>query len=297
MVPPRSDRQFVLVTTSRDECLEARLVLDAVGIPCEAVNQGSQWGLEVPVEHGARATTELAAYHQEKAERLRDRIARPVAYRGAAAAVGVYGGVLLLVAWLASQSALGLDWRAAGRMEAGLVLDGQWWRVTTALTLHADAGHLLSNLIFGTVLGWFAGQILGGGVAGLVILAGGSLGNLINAMVQAPTHTSIGASTAVFAALGVGVANAWRTASSHAENPRRRFRPLVAGIVLLAFTGMGGERTDVVAHLTGFLSGLFVGWIGCRLPGRWLASSQVQYAAALAAIALLAAAWVTGLLA
>jgi rhomboid protease GluP len=70
-----------------------------------------------------------------------------------------------------------------------------------------------------------------------------------------------------------------------------RWSPLIGGILLLAFTGIGGERTDVAAHVTGFGSGLLFGWIGCRLPASWLAKRSVQQSAGWIAIAVIAYAW------
>jgi hypothetical protein len=70
---------------------------------------------------------------------------------------------------------------------------------------------------------------------------------------------------------------------------------LIGGLVLFGLTGVGGERTDVMAHATGFLAGLLLGWIGCRLPARWLGNSGVQWAAGLAALAVVGIAWQSAL--
>jgi membrane associated rhomboid family serine protease len=182
-------------------------------------------------------------------------------------------------------------------MQAGEVVTGQWWRAVTALTLHADAGHVLANLVFGAVFGLLAGRALGGGVAWLVIVAAGVLGNLANAWVRPPEHVSIGASTAVFASLGMLVAHALYHWRDERGTGLRRWRPLVGGLLLLAYTGVGGPRTDVVAHVTGFLAGLLIGWAGCRLPPRVLASGRVQAAAGLAALVIVVVAWAAALIA
>src|SRR5207244_553503 len=68
---------------------------------------------------------------------------------------------------------------------------------------HADVGHLLANLIAGSILAVFLAQILGGGVTWLSVLASGAIGNAVNALFQPPSHTAIGASTAVFGAIGI----------------------------------------------------------------------------------------------
>jgi len=75
----------------------------------------------------------------------------------------------------------------------------------------------------------------------------------------------------------------------------RRWSPLVGGVLLLAYTGTGGERTDVAAHLTGFVAGLLVGWIGSRLPEAALRSPRLQATAAAAALILLVSSWLVAL--
>ncbi len=287
----------VFRTRQQNECLESRLVLHAAGISAEAVHRDGWWLLVVSSADRAVSAAELEAYRQENLVRSNHRHTAVPIYDGAVAAVLGYSGIIILVALLSDQSAFGVDWLAAGRMRAGSVMAGQWWRTVTALTLHLDAGHLISNLAFGTVFGFLAGQVLGGGVAWLAIVIAGALGNFMNAAVQAPNHSSIGASTAVFAALGVVVAHALRHWRSVPEKPLRRWSPLIGGVLLLAFTGLGGEHTDVVAHVTGFLAGLVIGWLGCRVPHEWLRSNAVQKSAGFVTVALVATAWIVGLVA
>ncbi len=284
--------ETVVRTRHRNECQELRLVLDAVGIPAEALFRDGWWLVIVDQNQLDTAVSELDDYRRENPVRsLQRRQAVPV-YGGAATAVFVYAAIILLFFALTVVGAFGLDWRWTGRMQAGRVVSGEWWRVVTALTLHQDSGHILANLGFGSVFGFLAGRIFGGGVAWLAIVVAGALGNFVNALVQAPSHSSIGASTAVFAALGLIVAHALCHRGSEPERPLRRWSPLIAGVLLLAYTGVGGERTDVVAHLTGFLSGLLIGFLGCRLSDDSLASGVVQKWAGLAAIVLVAIAWI-----
>lgn len=296
MYEPPPGCESVFRTRHRDHCLEARLVLDAAGIPAEAGYRDGWWLLVVNQNDLEKSAAELNAYRRENPVRVKRAGGSVPIYDGAAAAVFFYAAVIVLIAVLSAQWAFGLEWLPAGRMQAGKVVAGEWWRTVTALTLHIDAGHITANLVFGMVFGFLAGQALGGGVAWLAIVVAGSLGNLMNALVQAPTHNSIGASTAVFAALGVIVSHALRYWGAEREKPLRRWSPLIGGVLLLAYTGTGGERTDVAAHLTGFMAGLAIGWLGCRLPDRWLSSRSIQRRAGIATLAIVAAAWAVGLI-
>lgn len=298
MNPTGTDLAILARSRHRQEAMDARLVLDAVGVPAEAIFRDGWWLLLVAVEDQERALEELRAYRAEN-----PRIARPAPVRipsfgGGPTGILVYGLVLVGIAVAANRWLFGLDWVDAGVMRAGLVRGGEWWRTLTALTLHGDAGHLSANLAFGTVFGLFAAQALGGGVAWCGIVLAGALGNGLNALVQPDWHSSLGASTAVFAALGILVAHALRYRHTLAAGAGliRRWSPLIGGIALLAYTGTGGERTDVVAHLTGFLAGLGLGWSCSRLPVATLERPIVQRIAAAAAIGLIATGWTVALL-
>ena len=288
-------REPVYRTQRRDECMELRLVLNAAGISAEAQHQDGWWLLIVLSHDLARSTAEIDAYRQENAvSSTRPSIAFP-GYEGGGVAVTVYALVILVIATWDEVSAFDVDWQSAGTMEAGKVVGGQWWRCLTALTLHVDVGHLIANLVFGVLFGLIAGRILGGGVAGLAMVIAGALGNFVNAMLRAPMHSSIGASTAVFAALGMIVFHAIGSGWSDRQTMMKRWSPLIGGLVLFAYTGIGSERTDVVAHATGFSAGMLVGWIGYQVPPHVLANKQVQVVAGSAAIALIAAAWIIAL--
>jgi len=150
-----------------------------------------------------------------------------------------------------------VDWIEIGNAHASQILDGQWWRLVTALTLHADWLHLLSNLAIG---GFFVVHLcrdLGSGLAWSLLLASGVLGNLANAQVQLPSHSSVGSSTAVFGAVGIlGAISMVR----YRHHLRRRWPlPVAAALSLLALLGTEGKQTDLGAHLFGFLFGFCLG--------------------------------------
>jgi len=295
MYEPPSGHEVVFETGSRGESLELRFVLESIGIAAKNEQFRGGWLILVSRDDAARAVEEIASYRLETAEQSTHRRVAIPTYGGAMLGAFAYAGVLMLVAVLMGRSVFGLDWWSAGKMQAGLVMEGQCWRTVTALTLHLDPGHIGSNLVFGCVFGLMAGRVLGGGVAWLVIVFSGALGNLVNAMLQSADHTSIGASTAVFSALGVLVSHALKPRSGPRESFLKRWSPLIAGLVLFGFTGVGGENTDVTAHVTGLLSGLVLGWVGVALSSDWLGNRRVQQVCGAAALIVVAVAWIVGL--
>jgi len=111
--------------------------------------------------------------------------------------------VLLLVYSYQHIGSIDVDLINFGSANAGLIKQGEWWRSVTALTLHSGFRHLIGNLTFGVIIGLFISQHLGSVLAWFSILLAGMLGNIISAYVQTSAHRSIGASTAVFAVLGI----------------------------------------------------------------------------------------------
>lgn len=206
----------VFHSRNRTRCHEMWMVLDAAGIRAEIDRRRGVWLLLVPEEDLAAASGELDDYLEET---LREPRPQPVPVKpqpGGTMGVLLYVMVLVGTAGLAGRFAFGADWFEVGRLQSAAVVEGQWWRAFTALTLHVDPAHLVANLAFGAVFGFLAAQGLGGGVAWLSILLAGGMGNLANAWLQPPQHNAIGASTAVFGALGVLVALSlyhWRNRS------------------------------------------------------------------------------------
>lgn len=292
MYPPASYRE-VYRSRDRDACELRALVLRAVGIQCAMGVADGAFVIFVAAHEAAYAAQQLQEYEHENARR--DSPAVPLRlHRFAGMAAALYALVLVGIAYLAGESTGGRDWSEVGALLPNVSSDGEWWRIVTALTLHSDAAHLLSNLVFGIVFGYFAAQLIGPGVAWLSILLAGALGNWVDSVLMFDGRATIGASTAVFATLGMVASYAWRQRPATALKWAQRVAPLVAAIALLAFTGAGGERTDVVAHLTGFGAGIAFGLLHASARLQRVHARIRQVVAGVAALAIIAGAWAWG---
>lgn len=204
------------------------------------------------------------------------------------AVISIFASVLLLCTIYAAtffynnQHEVALKYGAS----ALYILQGEYYRIISALLLHADIEHLAGNvaaLIFlGIPLCSMAGTVRG---VCLIILSGAT-GNLINAYMYRSTHLSIGASTAVMGAVGTLVSlqiirrhierknssMLKKVASGSREGSLAGLRGSAIFIIAsgAAFVGMmsGGEYTDVSAHIFGFLAGLILGFPGLLLIKR-----------------------------
>jgi membrane associated rhomboid family serine protease len=290
MEDPRFEIVSLYGPGSKTRCQEYALVLQAVGIPCDVRPRDGEFALVVQAQDADRALEQLGLYLNENPVRPAPFDPRLGGLEGLACAC-LYGVTILLIDILQRNQAFDLDWLRAGMSDAGLIRAGEWWRAVTALGLHADTVHLAGNLVFGLVFSFFAGQLLGWGLAWSGMLLAGALGNALNAFVQGPGHTSVGASTAVFATLGILAAYTWK----RRPTPINRWVPLGSGVALLAFLGMGGERTDIFAHVAGFGSGCVFGLVFGVLETRALLAPWHKHTLGLAASLFFVLAWTLAL--
>jgi len=196
-------------------------------------------------------------------------------------------GLLLLLCYsIAAQWLPKLAWLVRVAADAERIVHGELWRTVTALTLHADIAHVLSNAVAGGLFFTAVASLEGVGFGGALVLLAGAGGNLANAFLHGSAHVSDGASTAVFGAVGllgsVGMTRRRRSRFSR----WRAWLPIGAAFALLGMLVSSGQRVDIWAHFFGLLvgpvPGLLVGLASPRSPG--LHSQWVCGAAAVAVI-------------
>jgi membrane associated rhomboid family serine protease len=211
---------------------------------------------------------------------------------GALAGLAMAGVLAAAYLTTGSREADGTAFRA-GAADAARILSGEVWRTATALTLHADASHLVANATAIALLGAAVCRTLGPGVGVALVVASGILGNAVNALLRGPPHVSVGASTAVLGAIGVLSGLAF---TRQRRLPRRRARawlPLAAGLALLGMLG-SDPRSDLGAHFFGFIAGIGLG-ATTGLVTRGPARPRTQGALLAASLAVLLASWACAL--
>lgn len=275
---------------SRGRADEWALALASQGLhPKVLRGNGRGFLLAVPEPERERAEAVLEAYEAENApvREARSPAPRdPDALRNASLA----SASLLAFFLVTGPRSPDVSWFARGGADASRILDGELWRAVTALTLHADGPHVAGNALLGAVFGSAVCRTLGPGVALAWVVAAGALGNLANAWLRTAAHVSVGASTAVFGALGIlgglGLTRRLRLG----VRGRRAWIPVAATLGLLAMLGTGGERVDLWAHAFGLLAGVALGVAAPRSPSRGL-----QWGAGLAALAGVLGSWALAL--
>jgi membrane associated rhomboid family serine protease len=280
---------------TRDDKLaeEWELVLLAQGLSPIVRRSPAGVVLAIPEHDVEKARAVLLAYERENPEKPLGR-AEPESSAGSFVASAMAGILIMGFFIVTDLSASTVSWFERGSADVHKILNGELWRTVTALTLHADVAHALSNAVAIVLFLGLLSSFLGAGVAAALILLAGALGNFANAFLHSPPHVAIGASTSVFGAVGVlgglGVVMRRRRTLSW----RRAWLPVGASLALLGMLGTGGERVDVWAHLLGLLVGgvlgMLIAIVTSRPPGLGM-----QRACGAAAAAVLIYCWTLAL--
>lgn len=273
---------------------EAALVLEASGLHPQVGSGPEGFALWIPALEANAARAALAAFEHENpppawpppAPAVLDPAAIPHALALAAA--------LLAFFLVTGARRAGAAWFERGAADAARVRAGEAWRAVTALTLHADLPHVAGNAVAGALFLAGVFRAFGFGVGAALVLLSGVAGNLANAILRTGPHEVVGASTAVFGALGVLAGRGLVLGRGRGLRGRRAFVPVAAALALLAMIGTEGERVDVWAHGFGLAAGLGLGALASGLDAA-LASPRAQRLGGAAAVAGVVAAWALAL--
>jgi rhomboid protease GluP len=279
----------VRVAASRQRADEWAVVLAAADIPHRLRRRIDGWALIVPAPDAAAALESLDAYDRENIADDADRgdaitPSRPVTM------VGLYVALMLIGLFAITGSrAAHSEWFERGSADASRIMAGEWWRAVTALTLHADAPHLLGNALASALLVTAVCQELGSGIGLWLLLLAGASGNALTAAVHGAGHVSVGASTAIFGAIGVLAALRIVTPGRAGSRPGKWWIVAAASLALLALLGTG-PNADLLAHMFGLLIGGALGLVAAPTL-RWTPPAPVQWLLVAAAGAAVWGAW------
>lgn len=275
---------------------EAALVLEASGLHPRIAGGAEGFTLVVAPDEAAPAQAALAAFERENPRPQPAPAPAPAPRLDPLAGTHALAVAAALLAFFAVTDARRPDaiWFARGAADAARIVAGEPWRAVTALTLHADFGHVVGNAVAGALFLAGVFRVFGFGVGGALVLLAGAGGNLCNAWLRSAPHEVVGASTAVFGALGLLAGRALVAGRGRGVRGRRAFVPIAAALALLAMIGTEGERVDVWAHGFGLAAGLGLGALASGL-GATIGSPRTQRLGGAAALAGIAGAWALAL--
>jgi membrane associated rhomboid family serine protease len=145
-----------------------------------------------------------------------------------------------------------------GAMQPLAIAQGhQYWRLFTAMFLHAGLLHLALNMyglyLFGTIIEQAFGEIR----FLAIYLAAGLMASVASFLFSDPRSVAVGASGAIFGLLGAWVAFNFRRRGNTFAAANLRMAALLIGLNL--FLGFSIRGIDNFAHLGGLVTGIVAG--------------------------------------
>lgn len=174
-----------------------------------------------------------------------------------------FAALFVVVFWFTGTADGRSVWFIGGRLDRKALFLGEWWRLMTAATLHADFAHLAGNFGFLWLLAWAGAERVGSGMTALAWLVT-AIAGFGASLLMSDVSLTVGASGGLFGLLGLVSAHAYRLRDRHGLSVRERLRTLGSGVLLLAFTGFS-PGSNIGAHVGGFVAGVALAAV---VPGR-----------------------------
>jgi membrane associated rhomboid family serine protease len=274
---------------NRRQAMDWSLVLASQGLEGALIETPEgDFGLIVPWSHAAAARDAIGTYREEnRLWRWQRRIpSTPLVFHWGST------GWVLVMAVMAALSARIPGLYAAGQMQKSGVSHCEVWRLLTATMLHADGGHLASNLMVGYLFVGVAMGLWGAGVALFSVMLAGVLGNLAGWMVYPPEYSAVGASGMVMGAIGLLAASPVPSGKLRNLSLSLLLRTVTPAVLLFVFYGFSPKPgTDWIGHTVGFVTGVAFGWIWRPLRKAKGTPTKLNWILLATTVALACAAW------
>ncbi len=299
--------EVLLAPAGERQTLEWLLLLEALGIPHRLTFEAGAdtWRIAVPGVRAEEAGRQIRLYETENAGWPPPPKPLPVPVQRTGWSAMWVAGLLIALYWWCGPYSRDVPLLARAACDAERVQAGEWWRLLTALGVHADVTHLAANVATTVAFGTAAATALGGGLAWSLALLCGVLANLTSVWVGDGPRVCLGASTSVFALLGL-LAGRRLAQDARPRHPTcaphrpslwthplfalRTGQALGAGLCILVLLGTA-PTSDLEGHFYGFFYGALGGAGTALLPTRKPLPELVQRLLEMAALAVFMAAW------
>ena len=145
------------------------------------------------------------------------------------------------------------------------VLEGEWWRLFTAMFLHGGMAHILMNMVSLYIIGRGMEMYFDAKSYLSIYLFSGLLGGLASLYVH-PESVGIGASGAIFGVFGA-LAGFFLAHRKHIGGHTRAFMKEFAVIIVINLViGFSIPSVDVSAHIAGLVVGFIGGYLLSKDP-------------------------------
>jgi rhomboid protease GluP len=138
-----------------------------------------------------------------------------------------------------------------------LVENGEWWRIFSAMFLHANFSHVFFNMFSLFLFGPELEKIAGKARFITIYLLSGIVGNMATYLLYESSYGSLGASGAIFGIFGAFGALVYYTRRTM-PMLRKLILPIIIISVIMTFLQ---PDVNVYAHLGGLVTGFLLGLI------------------------------------
>lgn len=142
---------------------------------------------------------------------------------------------------------------AAGALYRPAILDGEVWRLVTAIFLHANFGHLFGNCLMLYILGMACEHAFGGRQFILLYFVAGIGGSVLSVLVH--PGPSVGASGAIFGLAGAIIVIIYRYQKLLIFRNKRVGIALLVWAIYAIVSGFATPYIDNFCHIGGFVAG------------------------------------------
>jgi membrane associated rhomboid family serine protease len=252
----------IISARSERQAMDWSLVLVSQGIESVIMrSEDGSWGLVVDAADYEAAASAIRQYVLENRQRVWQ---KELKWTGLLFDTRSAIWAIAIISFYALDSVF--DLKTRGVMDSTAVRSGEWWRLFTAIMLHADAAHLAANVTTGILILGLAMGFYGVELCLLAAYLAGMGGNLAGLLIYSQPHRGLGASGMVMGGLGLLTMQSlflWRQTGRTSELIQRG---VIAGLLLLVLLGFN-PASDVIAHVGGFVLGsLFGGLLALVCP-------------------------------
>lgn len=168
---------------------------------------------------------------------------------------------ILVLIYLATEATGNLFYFYGASDGAAILYRGEWWRMFTAMFLHANLTHILFNGYALFALGQDMERLYGSGRYLIIYTLSGLYGSWLSFAVRGADQLSVGASGAIFGILGVSLGFFLFYRNKLGKFGRERFNSNLRLVGINLVIGFAIVRIDNAAHIGGLIAGFALGYL------------------------------------
>ena len=175
--------------------------------------------------------------------------------------------IINIVVFMLSNTVMGWMYEKGAMVTEIVLRNGEYYRLFSAIFLHADTVHLMNNMLMLILVGAIVENYTGHAFYFFLYMLSGLFGNMISMAYEIQNDLrwiSVGASGAIMGLVGVIVVWLIKNWSSFVHSRNIKFRLLLMGLFIIQALFFQ-KGANIAAHFGGFVTGAVLGIINIVL--------------------------------